>query len=295
MNLCPPSPRPTGFTLAELLALVAIVAVLSALVAPALAKTKSRTANPSCLYNKRQLAMAWQMYAMDFAGRVPNNFGVSETLQGCGQGRLETWANNIMTWYVNYGPEARSVTNLAWVRDGVFGKYTGDHTAPYRCPADTFLSPQQVKAGFPYRVRSVTMNSLWGRFSHENDGSEKGRNPFFPQFRQFLKNTDCPSPERTWVFIDEHPDSINDGYFFNDPNSSSWPDIPASYHAGGAGVAFADGHVEQKHWASDRSKFPVKFMYPNPRPLDAAGKGDFAWLRTRTGFVKLDGTRMYGY
>ena len=107
------------------------------------------------------------------------------------------------------------------------------HFAPYRCPADVFLSAQQIKAGFPYRVRSVSMNCFWGRYSRSNDSTMAGRNTFFPQFRQFLKLADCPSPERTWVFLDEHPDSINDGYFLNQPNIPNWQDIPASYHDGG--------------------------------------------------------------
>ena len=58
-----------------------------------------------------------------------------------------------------------------------------------------------------------------------------------------------PSPSKLWVFVDEHPDSINDGWTITgvtDPNN--WTDLPASYHCGAAGFCFADGHAEIKHW-----------------------------------------------
>ena len=55
--------------------------------------------------------------------------------------------------------------------------------------------------------------------------------------------------------IDEHPDSINDGYFINNPSGTAWQDIPASYHNGACGFSFADGHSEIKKWKSATSKY----------------------------------------
>jgi prepilin-type processing-associated H-X9-DG protein len=99
------------------------------------------------------------------------------------------------------------------------------------------------------------------------------------------------------VFIDEHPDSINDGYFDNNPDSGYWGDIPACYHNGACGFSFADGHSEIKKWRSRTSKYTaVQFVYPNVMAFDAAGIQDFNWYKERTGYITAsNGKPMYGY
>jgi prepilin-type processing-associated H-X9-DG protein len=62
-----------------------------------------------------------------------------------------------------------------------------------------------------------------------------------------------PGPAYTWVFIDENPQSINDGWMIEDPTSPSeespvWIDGPAVYHDGACGLSFCDGHAEIKKW-----------------------------------------------
>ena len=103
-------------------------------------------------------------------------------------------------------------------------------------------------------------------------------------YKQFMKTTDVPNPSNTWVTLDEHPDSINDGYFINGPNSMQWGDTPGSNHGGGCSFAFADGHSEIKKWLSPTTKIPVKYRW-GTRPLDADGKKDFQWWKERTAFV----------
>jgi hypothetical protein len=118
----------------------------------------------------------------------------------------------------------------------------------------------------------------------------------FRNYLQFIKQTSVPKPAKTWLVIDEHPDSINDGYFINNPQFNSWQDLPASYRNGACGFSFADGHSEIKKWLSWRSKFPVKFSYPNPPPnFDALGRLDFAWYLERTGFIDTSGRPAFGY
>jgi prepilin-type processing-associated H-X9-DG protein len=90
-----------------------------------------------------------------------------------------------------------------------------------------------------------------------------------------------PEPAKTWLTLDEHPDSINDAFFVTDPAVNNWQDIPASYHNGAAGFSFADGHAEVKKWLSATSKYPVGFVYPNVRQFDAAGRQDMLWYRER--------------
>src|SRR5258706_5283637 len=78
-----------------------------------------------------------------------------------------------------------------------------------------------------------------------------GANFLFTTYRQFLKASSIPNPSGLFVILDEHPDSINDGFLQTDPHTDisqwhpqHWNDLPATYHDGGCGFAFADGHSE---------------------------------------------------
>ena len=90
----------------------------------------------------------------------------------------------------------------------------------------------------------------------------------------------------TWVTLDEHADSINDGFFIDDIASTSWGDTPASYHGGACGFSFADGHAEIHQWKSQTSSYPVEFIAQGGyKPFDAQGRLDFQWYKDRTGFL----------
>src|SRR5204863_8095806 len=130
--------------------------------------------------------------------------------------------------------------NLAWVANGTLGKYTAATIGVYKCPADAYVSPAQSRAGFRQRNRSLSMNSIFGRFRSipTDDPTAQGLNWGFQQYMQYLKQTQVPRPAKTWLFLDEHPDSINDGYFINNPSPGAGQDIPASYHCGACRFSF---------------------------------------------------------
>jgi prepilin-type N-terminal cleavage/methylation domain-containing protein/prepilin-type processing-associated H-X9-DG protein len=286
-----------GFTLIELLVVIAIIAILAALLLPALHSAKIRAQQIVCLSNGKQLCTAWHLYCGEWNDRVPNNYGVAQTRDTIDQGQYNNWVNNIMTWGASGSTDDRSVTNVAWVINGVLGRFTSGTVGIYKCPADNYLSPIQQSAGYPRRNRSLSMNHLFGRFSDGNDETAGGTSWGIGGYVQNLKQSRILKPSKNWLFLDEHPDSINDGFFINSPNTDHWQDIPACYHNGACGFSFADGHSEIHKWLSNTSKyFQVRYSYGPTMTFDALGYQDFKWYLERTGFVIAgSGQPQFGY
>jgi prepilin-type processing-associated H-X9-DG protein len=144
----------------------------------------------------------------------------------------------------------------------------------YHCPADGALSDIQRQAGWTQRVRSVSMNAMVG-----DPGAllQQGANLNNTNYQQFLKESDIPDPSSVFVFLDEHPDSINDGYFLI-TDSDTWNDLPASYHNGGGSFSFADGHAVIHHWQCASTVQPPVPDIGLPIWLRSSDETDFYWV-----------------
>ena len=100
----------------------------------------------------------------------------------------------------------------------------------------------------------------------------------------YYRHNQIRNPAGTWVFIDEHGDSINDGFFRvkMGQTAEGWYDLPASYHGGSGAISFADGHSETKAWRDPKIKDrPVKKTAHSP-PLEANPNTDLLWFQERT-------------
>ena len=91
-----------------------------------------------------------------------------------------------------------------------------------------------------------------------------------------------PGPANLWVFLDEHPDTINDGGFAVQMNSQTWVDMPANYHNGACGFAFADGHSEIHKWVNRNKIPPVRYQALSGFGGNTAPNSDVVWIQERT-------------
>jgi prepilin-type N-terminal cleavage/methylation domain-containing protein/prepilin-type processing-associated H-X9-DG protein len=267
-----------GFTLIEALVVAGIIGLLASVILPALAGAKGRGYRIVCLNNERQLGVAWTLYADDREGYLAYNYGMGETYTTVASGQFLNWANNVMTWDLK-----QDNTNEVQLTRGGLGPYLLGVVSPFRCPSDRALSDEQRGAGWRERTRSYSMNAQVGYAGGYIKGTTNINNP---KLKQFVRMGEIPNPSGIFVFIEEHPHSINDGYFLyrRDELPSLWYDLPASYHNRGANLIFADTHVEYRKWVSEGTVQPPVELAVNflPMPVPLVDTRDFDWLMQRT-------------
>ena len=262
-----PSALTAGFTLIELLVVIAVIAILSAILLPALSAAHQRARGLVCLSNTRQLVFAWALYADDHNDLLPYNLGMTE---GGSRNNLN-WVNNVMTWDLS-----SDNTNLATIIGASLGPYLEKVTKVYHCPSDHVLSAAQTGAGWTARIRSYSMNAMVG---NAGDFTTNGFNVNNPDYVQFFKSSQILHPSEIFVFLDEHPDSIGDGYFVNRAYQWQWIRLPASYHNGAAAFSFADGHSELHRWLEPSTiRPPLPYAADLPISVPSNEWADFQWV-----------------
>ena len=231
-----------ALTHSELLVEIAIIAMLAAMILPALSYAKTKASRVNCISNLRQLTIASVVYGVDFADAIPPNY------------ILDLGTNAWITGDVSRLPGATTVLDI---QRGKLFPYNPSLPV-YRCPADKLgLAGRYVP-----RVRSYSMSAMMGI------NTPSAAQAVHPNLRENLKFTDVrlPGPAAAFFFIDEQSDpndivgydttsSIDDGCFA--VNSATgpvqWQNSPASRHGNGGTLSFADGHAEFWKWRAPRT------------------------------------------
>ena len=270
-----------AFTLVELLVVIAIIAILAALILPALNRAKAKAVGIACMNNMRQLTLAWLQYAYDNSDRIAYASGV----QGSPVDPF-VWVTGLIDSNPanpsNWDPSVDLMKSPLWL-------YCGTSTAIWKCPADrSTIVPAfgPLQGQTVPRVRSMSISIWqggWGGALNAYPGV------MTPPWRLYLKLTDmfAPGPTSTLLFWDERSDAINWGNYYVDmtgfpdqPNTVqfNW-DWPGSYHNGAAGLSFGDGHSEIHRWLDSRTTPPLSDVKsgPDPSPYNQ----DIIWLQNR--------------
>ncbi|MCP5516872.1 MAG: prepilin-type N-terminal cleavage/methylation domain-containing protein [Verrucomicrobiales bacterium] len=260
-----------AFTLIELLVVIAIIAILAGMLLPALSKAKAKATGITCMNNLKQLSLGFIMYTEDW----------NDILLACQDGlpfNRQNWIQGNLAW------DAGSA-NIAYLSNSPLWEYVGQSREIFKCPADraqVTVNGQRVP-----RIRSNSMSQVFGY----GEWLDKANNRNQTRWQTYAKGSGIVSPTQTFVFVDEHPDSINDAAFANACTGAEAQataqiiDFPANYHNGACGFSFADGHSAIKKWVGGKLRNAPLYYGKGTLALNVpAGDSwvDVLWMKENT-------------
>ncbi len=241
-----------GFTLVELLVVIAVIALLMAILLPALTKAREQGKRAVCLIQIKQLQLAWNMYCETNAGKMPSSDiyynWAATTSVGAKASQCRGWYEWPHDWpharVVPCTPDGKSVMYdhaRSWgcvesgtcdkddwqhsIAEGALWKYIEDYKV-YGCPVG-------MKGEYVTYTMVHSMNAF-----PDVDGVDKTK---------VMSNVNSikRTSERI-AFLDEG--RSGQGAYLVNYYHGQWMDAPAMRHGKGTNYSFLDGHSEYRKW-----------------------------------------------
>jgi prepilin-type processing-associated H-X9-DG protein len=242
----------------------AIIAVLAALLLPALVRARDAARRVQCANNQRQLSWVWLMYSENNSDRLVSN-GIVDPPDPA----HKLWVQGAFFHVLN-------CTNSTLLLDPAYALF-GDYVPTVKTYLDPTYPDGLTFGGVAYpKVRSYALNAYLGWTGHWDPRLDLA-------FKVFRRQSDliAPGPARTFTFQDANPKSIcwpYFGVFMSEDRFFNWPN---SDHDRGGVVAYADGHVERHRWTDPRTIRAYSSDYHVHMDISEAN-ADLVWLRERT-------------
>ena len=266
-------PGRAAFTLIELLVVIAVIAILAALLLPALAGAKADSLRIQCTSNQRQMVVAWSTYTLDNREVL--------VLNGGDENEVSTVAH-LWVYGGNHGaPE--TLTNSQYLTGAQYALLAPSQPAArlYKCPADESRWSVGEDGTLVNELRSYSMNSYMG-VSGANLMMPLAQTPGYRVYMKYADLAADPVANR-FVFMDVNPASICTPGFGVDMTAEMFIHFPSDMHRGRGVVSFADGHVETHKWTDPRTTIGVPpgqgFI---PHDIESPGNQDLVWITQRT-------------
>jgi prepilin-type processing-associated H-X9-DG protein len=242
-----------------LLVVIAIIAILAAMLLPALSRAKCRAQGISCMNNTKQLTIGWMMYTGDNLEKFPKSGLVAGG----------------MSW--NSSSDNTNSGLLVDTTQSPLAAYCRS-AGVWHCPADNYKSAANPGP----RVRSLSINAVLGNKADITGQATPNRD--YLETAVTWSDLVLPGAANVFAFLDEHPDSINDALFVHlvgrPAVAAEWRDLPASQHCGSCNFSFADGHSEIHKWLETEGATatvrPVQYIdLPN---FACRNSRDYVWM-----------------
>lgn len=274
--------RRRGFSLVELLVVIAMIGILAALTSRGIYVVARSSRATSCVANLKQLELGSHLYANDHNDFLPpNKWSQIEWTDGCPQGYSS--ANG--SWVLGEASTERTDTGI---RHGVLFPYV-KNVSLYHCPEDRSKAEG---------TRDVLRKRSYSASYYMNGSKDTG----YPQVK--AKYSEINDPSKKFVYLDEHANTIDDGVFFlhmpgdygeqtashyvgNHYHGAHWMSMPSDRHNKSSNLAYADGSV-----------LPHKWRWPKTMKTPASDRNlvneydftDFRWLQSGIPDVNLEWT-----
>lgn len=283
-----------GFTLVELLVVISIIALLLAVLIPALNKAREQGRKVVCMSNQKQLILGWVNYSVQNDGKIVQGdttrciwasrntppYEISWDITSwhpqkswIAVPRFEpTGSETFGTWAYKQGYQDVMIT------EGLLYPYV-KQVSVYRCPSPLTTGNPQTQNNFC----SYAIGSMMNGYCQGNDPVDPSSE--YGVRRKYIKRkiVNIPSPGERLAIICQGGVAARNGRvecFSVNASTTSWSDIPPTVHMGltGTSLSYADGHTNYYKWKYAKKYSDPSFTNSAPVTSDER-KTDWAFLR----------------